>query len=254
MSYSRFFVTLHLKRENYNTLDMIVKVCGMRMAENIREVSALGVNWLGLIFWPDSPRCVKQLRARGGFYPDYSPLATKASEVGGLPSLAAKENNPKRVGVFVDDMPQNIVTRVYNFYLDMVQLHGEESPVMIDNLKRTLDPDIRPVKVIKAIPIETVDDFEKCKEYEGCVDYFLFHNKCEEKGGSGKQFDWNLIEAYKGNVPFLISGGIGMEDVERIKAISHPLFAGIDINSKFETEPGVKDVEAIKRFLEKLKN
>ncbi|MBO4849816.1 MAG: phosphoribosylanthranilate isomerase [Prevotella sp.] len=233
---------------------MIVKVCGMRVADNIREVSALGIDWLGLVFWPESPRCVNQLRARGGFYPDYSPLATKISEVGGLPALAAKENNPKRVGVFVDDMPQNIVTRVYNFYLDMVQLHGEESPVMIENLKRTLDPDIRPVKVIKAIAMETEADFDKCQQYEGLVDYFLFHNKCKEMGGSGKQFDWGLLQAYKGKTPFLISGGIGIEDVERIKAIQHPLFVGVDINSKFETEPGVKDVEAVKTFLEKLKN
>jgi phosphoribosylanthranilate isomerase len=233
---------------------MIVKVCGMRVADNIREVSALGIDWLGLVFWPESPRCVNQLRARGGFYPDYSPLATKISEVGGLPALAAKENNPKRVGVFVDDMPQNIVTRVYNFYLDMVQLHGEESPVMIENLKRTLDPDIRPVKVIKAIALETEADFDKCQQYEGLVDYFLFHNKCKEMGGSGKQFDWGLLQAYKGKTPFLISGGIGIEDVERIKAIQHPLFVGVDINSKFETEPGVKDVEAVKTFLEKLKN
>ena len=233
---------------------MIVKVCGMRVADNIREVSALGIDWLGLVFWPESPRCVNQLRARGGFYPDYSPLATKISEVGGLPALAAKENNPKRVGVFVDDMPQNIVTRVYNFYLDMVQLHGEESPVMIENLKRTLDPDIRPVKVIKSIAMETEADFDKCQQYEGLVDYFLFHNKCKEMGGSGKQFDWGLLQAYKGKTPFLISGGIGIEDVERIKAIQHPLFVGVDINSKFETEPGVKDVEAVKTFLEKLKN
>ena len=231
---------------------MIVKVCGMREAENLREVSNLGIDWLGMVFWPDSPRYVQQRRARGGFYPDYSPLATKITELGGLPALAAVENHPRRVGVFVDDMPQNIVTRVYNFYLDMVQLHGEEQPVMIENLRRTL-VDIRPVKVIKTIKVECPEDFAKCKEYDGVVDYFLFHNKCSQEGGSGKQFDWQILDAYDGNVPFLISGGIGIDDVERIKAISHPKFIGVDINSKFEIEPGLKDVEAVRLFLEKIK-
>ncbi|MBR6978797.1 MAG: phosphoribosylanthranilate isomerase [Prevotella sp.] len=231
---------------------MIVKVCGMREAENLRQVSELDVDWVGMVFWLDSPRFVKQRRARGGFYPDYSPLATKITELGGLPALAAVENKPRRVGVFVDDMPQSIVTRVYNFYLDMVQLHGEESPVMIQNLQRTL-ADIRPVKVIKTIKVEGPEDFAKCKQYEGVVDYFLFHNKCQQEGGSGEQFDWNVLDAYDGQVPFLISGGIGIDDVERIKAISHPKFLGVDINSKFEIEPGLKDVEAVKLFVEKLK-
>ena len=231
---------------------MIVKVCGMREADNLRQVGELDVDWIGMVFWPESPRFVKQRRARGGFYPDYSPLATKISELGGLPALAAVENKPRRVGVFVDDMPQSIVTRVYNFYLDMVQLHGEESPVMIQNLQRTL-VDIRPVKVIKTIKVESPEDFAKCKQYEGLVDYFLFHNKCQQEGGSGEKFDWNLLDAYDGNVPFLISGGIGIEDVERIKAISHPKFVGVDINSKFEIEPGLKDVQAVKLFIEKIK-
>ncbi|MBO4822637.1 MAG: phosphoribosylanthranilate isomerase [Prevotella sp.] len=231
---------------------MIVKVCGMREAENLRQVGELGVDWIGLVFCPDSPRLVKQRRARGGFYPDYSSLATKISELGGLPALAAVENKPRRVGVFVDDMPQNIVTRVYNFYLDIVQLHGEESPVMIDNLRRTL-ADIRPVKVLKTIKVDGKEDFAKCKEYEGMVDYFLFHNKCQQGGGSGEQFDWNILDAYDGNVPFLISGGIGIDDVERIKAISHPQFMGVDINSKFEIEPGLKDVEAVRLFMEKIR-
>ena len=232
---------------------MIVKVCGMRTADNIRAVSALGVDCLGLVFWPESPRFVDQKRGRGGFYPDYSPLATTIEELGGLPALIAKENKPRRVGVFVDDMPQNIVTRVYNFYLDMVQLHGCESPVMIANLRRTLDPDIRPVKIIKTIFVSSAEDFAQCKQYEGVVDFFLFHNKCEEKGGSGMKFDWSIFDAYDGDVPFLVSGGIGPDDAEKVKAIKHPKFAGIDINSKFEIEPGLKDVEAIRQFLEKLK-
>ena len=224
----------------------------MRVGQNIRDISNLGVDWLGLIFCPDSPRYVKQLSARGGFYPDYSSLAKSVEELGGQPKLAAKENNPKRVGVFADDMPQNIVTRVYNFYLDIVQLHGEEEPVMIENLRRTLDPDIRPVKVMKTIMVESVDDLKKCKAYEPVVDYFLFHTK-SGLTGCGKKFDWSMLDAYQGNVPFLIGGGIGPDDVEAIKAIKHPMFAGVDINSLFETEPGIKDVERVKAFVEALR-
>ncbi len=232
---------------------MILKVCGMRVAQNIREVSALDVDWLGLVFWPDSPRYVKQVSARGGFYPDYSPLATKVSELGGMPEMTRRDNKPKRVGVFVDDMPQTIVTRVYNFNLDLVQLHGSEGHVMIENLRRTLEPDIRPVQIVKTIEVESAEDLKKCEAYGSLVDYFLFHNKCKQKGGSGESFDWSVLDAYQGDVPFILSGGIGPDDVERIKAFQHPKFAGIDINSRFEIEPGLKDVDSIKRFVEALR-
>ena len=225
----------------------------MRDGLNIREVSALGVDMLGLVFWPESPRCVKQLRARGGFYPDYSPYAKSADQLGGIPKLQQKTNKPLRVGVFVDDMPQTIVTRVYNFYLDMVQLHGSELPVMIENLKRTLDPDIRPVKIIKTIFIENAADFDQCAQYEGVADYLLFHNKTTSMGGSGEKFDWNLLNEYKGELPFFLSGGIGPDDAEAIKAIKHPKFEGVDLNSKFETEPAMKDVEALREFIAKLR-
>ncbi|MBO4658884.1 MAG: phosphoribosylanthranilate isomerase [Prevotella sp.] len=233
---------------------MIVKVCGLRVAQNIREVSALDVDWIGLVFWKDSPRYVTQISSRGGFIPDYTSIDTEMPKLGGKPIFGNQENKPKRVGVFVDDMPQNIVTRVANFKLDFVQLHGEESPVMIQNLRSTLEPDIRKnVKIIKTISVASADDFAKCKPYVGLVDYFLFHNQCEQKGGSGEKFDWNLLDAYDLDVPFLVSGGIGPDDVEVVKAIKHTQFAGIDINSKFETEVAVKDAERIKAFVEALR-
>ena len=230
---------------------MIIKVCGMRVAQNIRQVSELDIDWLGLIFWKDSPRYVKQISSRGGFIPDYTSIEFELPQLGGRPIFEYKENKPKRVGVFVDDMPQNIVTRVANFKLDLVQLHGDESPVMIENLRATLEPDIRKnVKIIKTIFVESAEDFAKCKPYVGQVDYFLFHNKCEQKGGSGEKFDWSLLDAYSFDVPFLISGGIGPDDADMVKAINHPQFAGIDINSKFESEVAVKDVEKLKTFVE----
>ncbi|MBR0116819.1 MAG: phosphoribosylanthranilate isomerase [Prevotella sp.] len=233
---------------------MIIKVCGLRVAQNIREVSALDVDWIGLVFWKDSPRYVTQYSSRGGFIPDYTSIDSEVPTLGGKPIFRYQENKPKRVGVFVDDMPQNIVTRVANFKLDFVQLHGEESPVMIQNLRATLEPDIRKgVKIIKTINVERPEDFDKCKPYLGEVDYFLFHNQCAQKGGSGEKFDWALLDSYNYDVPFLISGGIGPDDVEAVKTISHPQFAGVDINSKFESEVAVKDVEKVKSFVEALR-
>lgn len=236
---------------------MIVKVCGMRDADNIRAVRELGIDMMGFVFWPESPRYVQMISSQAGIIPDYSMERLQQARRGGSAMLQPETTAgvfPQRVGVFVDDMPQNIVTRVYNYNLDYVQLHGQESRVMIENLRRTLDPDIRPgIKMIKAISISTEDDFLKCREYEGVVDLFLFDTKTPLKGGSGIHFDWKVLSAYKGTTPFLLSGGIGPDDVERIRAFSHPLFAGIDLNSRFEVEPGVKNVEKLRSFLAALR-
>lgn len=230
---------------------MIIKVCGMRDAENIRAVSELGIDMMGFIFWKDSPRFVQMISSNAGIIPDYSEERLNKNRG----KVVDDQHRIKRVGVFVDDMPQTIVTRIYNYELDYVQLHGEESCIMIDNLRRTLEPDIRTgVKVIKTISVSSAEDIEKTKEYEGCVDMFLFDTKCPTMGGSGDKFDWSVLSAYKGNTPFLLSGGIGMDDVDRIKSFQHPQFAGIDVNSCFETEPGVKDVEKLRLFIEKLRH
>lgn len=232
---------------------MIVKVCGMRMAFNIREMGELGVDWLGLEFWQDSPRCVPQIASRGGFIPDYTPIKGEKPELGVAKWLAPRENTPKRVGVFVDDMPQNIVIRVYNFNLDYVQLNGEESPVMIENLKRTIIPDIRQgLKIIKAITVETAEDFKQCEEYKGLVDCFLFQGKKGEDGYAGK-FDWNLLDAYQGDLPFILGGDVSPEDAEQVKTIQHPKMMGVDINLRFERELGIKDVDLVKKFMEAVK-
>lgn len=233
---------------------MIIKVCGMRDAENIREVAKLGIDMIGFIFWPESPRFVKMISAQAGIIPDYSEERLKNAKE----SLSECQNEqlrmPKRAGVFVNDMPQNIVTRVYNYSLDYVQLHGNESAVMIENLKRTLIPDIAPdIKIIKALSIHEKDDVKRWREYEGVVDMLLFDTKCKTVGGSGEQFDWSVLEAYDGNIPFLLSGGIGPEDAERVLQFKHPQFTGIDLNSRFETAPAVKDIEKLRAFIEKVK-
>jgi phosphoribosylanthranilate isomerase len=151
-------------------------------------------------------------------------------------------------------MPQNIVTHAYNYKLDYIQLHGSESPIYIDNLRNTLVPDILPdIKIIKALSINEEADILKWKIYEGHVDMFLFDTKSTQTvGGTGKHFDWSLINMYDGNIPFLLSGGIGPDDAEAIKSFEHPMCVGIDLNSRFEKEPGIKDVDRLKAFLKAL--
>ena len=225
---------------------MIIKVCGMRNAANIKAAEEAGADWIGFIFHKDSPRFVSMYSSLAGIIPDYAPSSLSRND---------KDNISKRVGVFVDDMPQTIVTMVVNFHLDMVQLHGNESRIMIENLRRTIEPDIHPgLKIIKAISISSKEDVMRYKEYEVSVDYLLFDTKCATSGGSGKHFDWSVLEAYDGNTPFLLSGGIGPEDIDNVKAFRHPMMAGIDLNSKFETEPGIKDIEKLKLFIRKIRN
>ena len=216
----------------------------MRDAENIQQVIALGVNMIGLIFWPKSPRYVQSFSTNAGIIPD-------------LKNPAIKDiSNPDAsyVGVFVDEMPQNVVTHAYNYKLDYIQLHGNESPIYIDNLRKTLVPDILPnVKIIKALSINEKSDVLKWKTYEGHVDMFLFDTKSTQTvGGTGKHFDWSLINMYDGSIPFLLSGGIGPDDAEAVKSFKHPMCVGIDLNSRFEKTPGMKDVDKLKAFLKAL--
>ena len=214
----------------------------MRDAHNIHEVSQLGIDWIGLDFIPNSERYVSQIASCAGIIPDYSSLSDLSSD-----KLSQQKEGPVLCGVFADDMPQNIVTRVVNFDLDVVQLNGDESSVMIDNLRRTLDPDIHAgIKMMKRLVITKREDIENYKEYAEGVDYFLFDVQDNLK-------DWGILEAYDGKVPFLVSGNIGAEDIEKIKGLSHPLFYGISVNEKFESAPAVKDVALLKDFLEKIK-
>lgn len=227
---------------------MIIKVCGMREPENIRAVEELGVDMIGFIFVPQSKRYVRMISSNAGIIPDY------AGE-GQNDTSAADNKTPLRVGVFVDDMPQNIITRIYNYHLDYVQLHGDESAVMIDNLRRSVDPDIhKGLKIIKAISVASENDVKRWREYEGHADMLLFDTKGDEAGGNGRHFDWSLLDAYDGNIPFLLSGGIDINDAVEIRKIKHPMFAGVDINSRFETEPAVKDVDKIRKFIRLLKD
>ena len=209
---------------------LIIKVCGMREAANIREIEALGIDWLGLIFWPKSSRYVSER-------PDYLP------------------RNAKRVGVFVNEMPDKIVSISRLYGLDYIQLHGQESISDINRLRQAIADQgsaTIPPQLIKAFNIATVDDLKATKPYEGIADYFLFDTKGPSVGGNGTQFDWEVLNAYQGRTPFLLSGGIGPDDAERIQAFHHPQCIGIDLNSRFELSPGLKDVQKLKTFLQKI--
>ena len=213
-----------------------IKVCGMREPENIRALNALDVDMMGLIFYPKSPRYVRSIPVSAGIVPDRAASLLRP--------------RAKLVGVFVNEMPQTVVTHAYNYRLDYIQLHGNETPTYIDNLKRTLIPDILPdVKIIKAISIREADDVKRWRQYEGHIDLLLFDTKCKTVGGSGEQFDWSVLSTYDGDIPFLLSGGIGPQDAESIKKFKHPMFAGIDVNSKFEDAPAHKDIDKLQNFI-----
>lgn len=227
---------------------MIIKVCGMRDADNIRALASLDIDMMGLIFYPRSPRYVSMISSRAGIIPDHADerIASQGNTAG--------NHRIKKVGVFVDDMPQSIITRVVNFGLDYVQLHGDESPTMIANLRASLIPDIVPsIKVIKALSIGCADDLRQAGIYDGVADMLLFDTRCRSVGGSGTKFDWDMLSLYKGHTPFLLSGGIGPDDAESILSISHPMMAGIDVNSKFESAPAVKDIELLRTFITKIR-
>ena len=220
----------------------------MREPDNIHAVEKLGVDMIGFIFVPQSKRFVQMISSNAGILPDHADERQNEKSADG-------SRTALRVGVFVDDMPQNIITRIYNYNLDYVQLHGNESAVMIDNLRRSVDPDIhRGLKIIKSISVENENDVKRWREYEGHADMLLFDTKGREAGGNGSHFDWRLLDSYDGNIPFLLSGGIDIDDAVEIRKIKYPMFAGVDINSRFETEPAVKDVDKIRNFIRLLKD
>ena len=194
----------------------LIKVCGMRDEENIRQVEALGIDLMGFIFWPRSSRYVAER-------PSYLPT------------------RGKRVVVFVDEEIDTLMRIAEDKALDVIQLHGHETPAYVAQLQGR--------SVIKAFNIATAADFVQTKDYAGKVDYFLFDTKGKSVGGNGEKFDWSVLDGYSGPTPFLLSGGIGPDDADRVKAIRHPQCAGIDLNSRFELSPAFKDIYLLQEFL-----
>ena len=206
---------------------MKLKVCGLKYFDNISEVSDLEPDFIGLIFYENSPRYFN------GFLPKIS-------------------SSIKKVGVFVDESDSKILNKVGAYDLDAVQLHGQESPEFCSILK-TAD---KKLDIIKVFSISNGFDFDLIKPYEQVCDYFLFDTKGELPGGNGFVFDWNVLQNYRSKVPFFLSGGIGLEETENVKKFlkssASKYCCAIDVNSKFELEPGLKNTEELAEFKSQL--
>ncbi|WP_421944047.1 phosphoribosylanthranilate isomerase [Pedobacter sp.] len=205
-----------------------LKVCGMKFAANIAAVAALQPDYLGFIFYEQSPRFISDVSAELIKY---------------IPSEI------KTVGVFVDEDLDVVKKKVNLYQLKAVQLHGRESPEYCSELKSTFQS----LEVIKAFGVDEDFNFAVLEEYKAVADYFLFDTKTKAHGGSGKTFDWKILDSYKLDKPYFLSGGIDLEHAEAISIIKDERLYALDINSRFETEPGVKDVERIKAFVVKMK-
>jgi phosphoribosylanthranilate isomerase len=204
---------------------MKIKVCGMRDAENIKAVAALAPNYMGFIFYKNSPRFVHEL------------------PVGVLSGLPATVN---KVAVFVNEDIETIREIIDKYDFDFVQLHGNESPAFCKSLK---DEAI----VIKAFGIDKGFDFKQLEKYKNKADLFLFDTKTSAHGGSGLAFDWSILDKYDMEIPFFLSGGLSPENIEEVKSITHPAFYGVDLNSKFEISPALKDVEKLEKAFSTIK-
>lgn len=209
---------------------MNIKVCGMRDSENIQEIVKLSPDYLGFIFYEKSKRYVSQ-------FPQVE-----------IPKTI------KKVGVFVNEPIKNILDFIVEYDLDAVQLHGDETVEYCKSLFRnTIDSSPNFIQIIKAFSVDETFDFEKTKAYSKCCELFIFDTKGKGYGGTGLKYDWNLLKKYNGKTPFLLSGGIGPNDVDSVLEFKHNKCIGVDLNSGFEDAPGLKNKEKLKRFLNKIK-
>ncbi|HEU4716615.1 MAG TPA: phosphoribosylanthranilate isomerase [Bacteroidia bacterium] len=209
---------------------MLIKVCGISCDEDLAALSRTGIDFAGFIFVESSPRYID-----GKIDPELCALLSRS-----VPSL-------RKTGVFMDETEENIRENAERYHLDAVQLHGNETPEECARFSGELI-------VLKAFPVNGEESFDETASYEGTCDYFLFDAKGENAGGNGISFDWTLLRNYEGSTPFLLGGGIGLGDAEKIYAIDHPMFAGIDINSRFELYPGKKNIASVTSFVNAFKN
>ena len=216
-----------------------LKICGQK--QNIEKVNALNPDYLGFIFWEPSPR--------------HFDIA--------MPELGS---GTRKVGVFVDALLEDVLQKVKKYHLDAIQLHGNETPEYVKQLVKFLDrqgfenlkgPNSKP-EIIKVFSIKDTFDFSILKAYENGCNYFLFDTKGKLPGGNGYTFNWEVLKKYPSDKPYFLSGGIGLENVEAIasflQAPESEYCYAIDVNSKFEIGPGLKDIEKIKEFKKLLEN
>lgn len=201
-----------------------LKICGMRDPDNIREVAALRPDFMGFIFYGGSPRCVPD---------DWV-----------LPEI---DESIRRVGVFVNENLDVVLKKIKRHRLDFVQLHGEE-PVLRCEKLRTAG-----VGVIKVFSVDHDFDFNVTSRYKGVVDYFLFDTKGKHYGGNSKTFDWNILQQYDQEIPFLLGGGITLNNIDDTVRLSGMNLHALDVNSGAEVSAGIKDVDQVKRIVENLK-
>ena len=199
-----------------------LKICGMKYPENIQEIAGLKPDYLGFIFWDKSSR---------------------KFDLDEFPKLDA---NIKKVGVFVDATIEEIQEKINTFQLDIIQLHGKESVAFCLELKK------ENIEIIKAFSVDNDFDFSQLEAYKNAVDYFLFDTKGKLPGGNGTTFEWQVLEKYTLEKPFFLSGGIGLTEVKKIKEFLASDLANychaIDINSRFEIEPGLKNITDLEKF------
>jgi len=201
---------------------MKIKICGLKHPENIKAITALSPDYMGFICYAPSPRYTTDLQAD---------------------TLAALPETIYKTAVFVNEDAETITKLADTYNFDAIQLHGNEDPEFCNSFRGR-------VMVIKAFGIDKDFDFESLNEFAGSVDYFLFDTKTDKHG---KSFDWLLLNKYKLNVPFFLSGGLSLENLEEVALIKHPQFYGVDLNSRFEIEPGLKDINKLKKAFEILR-
>lgn len=208
-----------------------LKVCGMQQPGNMIQVAELEPDYMGFIFYDKSPRYFNEE----------------------LPEIPAEI---KKTGVFVNAGIEEILQKVSKYHLNAVQLHGDETAGFCKDLKIELQKPGNTPELIKVFPVGENFDFQELKAFEGIVDYFLFDTKTELRGGSGKDFDWQILKEYPSNTPFFLSGGIGPEHGKAIAELKNHFFRigkpallyAIDVNSKFELKPGLKKLKELKDF------
>jgi phosphoribosylanthranilate isomerase len=199
--------------------NILIKVCGMKNAKNIKEITSLDIDFIGLIFYKKSKRFI---------------------------DTEIPKNDTQKVGVFVNEKIAIIEEKIKAYDLSFIQLHGDESPQFCSTLKS------KNIQIIKAFRVDDNFDFNSTKKYESFCDYFLFDAKGKDYGGNGIVFNWDILNHYKGTLPFFLSGGINIHSLESIKDFHHEKLFALDINSGFEIEPGLKDVNLIKGFINTL--
>ena len=210
---------------------MNIKVCGITQFKQLQQLEALNIDFAGLIFYKDSPRYM-------------------GNKITGK-QIKDADFDIKKVGVFVDPGYSELLDAIDEYGLDIVQLHGNETPEMCEELSAE-------VEVIKAFRIpgdKSIDIDEMVADYDAVCDYYLFDTAGlkESFGGTGQQFDWGILKKAKIEKPFFLSGGIGVDDAAKVKAFTHPDFFAVDVNSRFELSPGLKDMAAILKFLQAFK-